>query len=206
MEWSDSGVEGASRFLRRVWRAVHSYLDSSADTKPSLKISELNAQQKDLRRQLHQTIAKVGDDIERRYSFNTAIASLMELSNGTQALDDSEQSLALKHNVFKSMALMLSPIVPHIAQALWEDLGQQGLIIDASWPEVDKSALVQDSFEMVIQVNGKVRAKMNVAADASKESIEAEALAHENILKYTDGNTVRKVIVVPKRLVNIVAN
>ena len=206
MEWSDSGVEGASRFLRRVWRAVHSYLDSSSGKKTDLNISELNAQQKDLRRQLHQTIAKVGDDIERRYSFNTAIASLMELSNGTQALDDSEQSLALKQEVYKSMALMLSPIVPHIAQALWEDLGEDGLIIDAAWPKVDNSALVQDSFEMVIQVNGKVRAKMDVAADASKESIETAALAHENIQKYTIEKTVRKVIVVPKRLVNIVAN
>ncbi len=206
MEWSDSGVEGASRFLRRVWRAVHAYLESSQGNKPSLNIAELNTQQKDLRRQLHHTIAKVGDDIERRYSFNTAIASLMELSNGTQALDNSEQSLALKQEVYKSMALMLSPIVPHIAQALWEDLGESGLIIDASWPEVDKSALVQDSFEMVIQVNGKVRAKMNVAADATKENIEAAALAHENVQKYTTDQTVRKVIVVPKRLVNIVAN
>ena len=206
MEWSDSGVEGASRFLRRVWRAVHAYLDTSAGKKPTLNLSGLNPQQKDLRRQLHKTIVKVGDDIERRYSFNTAIASLMELSNGTQSLDDSEQSLALKHEVFKSMALMLSPIVPHIAQALWEDLGEKALIIDAAWPDVDKSALVQDSFEMVIQVNGKVRAKMNVAADASKESIEAAALAHENAQKFIDGKTVRKVIVVPKRLVNIVAN
>lgn len=206
MEWSDHGVEGASRFLRRVWRAVHAFLEHTENRTLALDLSVLNAQQKDLRRQLHQTIAKVSDDIERRYSFNTAIASLMELSNSTQSLDDSDSSLALKHEVYTNMILMLSPIVPHIAQALWEDLGEVGLVVDASWPEVDKTALVQDSFELVVQVNGKVRAKMTVAADADPEAIKQQASEIENVQKFIDGKIIRKIILVPKRLVNIVAN
>jgi leucyl-tRNA synthetase len=206
MEWSDHAVEGASRFLRRVWRAMHAFLDAGGAQSNSLDVSSLSAQQKDLRRQLHQTIAKVGDDIERRYSFNTAIASMMELFNSTQGLDNSSQSQALKYEVFKSMTLMLSPIVPHISQALWEALGEQGLLVDATWPSVDKSALVQDSFELVVQVNGKVRAKMTIPADADQDAIKEQALELENVQKFIDTKTVRKVIVVPQRLVNIVAN
>jgi len=206
MEWSDNGVEGAARFLRRVWRATHSFLEQSKDHKIALDVTALNTQQKEVRRQLHQTIAKVGDDIQRRYSFNTAIASLMELFNALQNLDDVQENFGLKQEAFTAMSLMLAPIVPHFSQALWEDFAQDGLIIDAAWPSVDESALVQDSFEMVIQVNGKVRAKMNVAADASKDAIEAQAQAHENVIKFVAGKTIRKIIVVPKRLVNIVAN
>jgi len=206
MEWSDSGVEGASRFLRRVWRATHGFLEASKNSEFALDVAKLNTEQKDVRRQLHQTIAKVGDDIQRRYSFNTAIASLMELFNALQNLDDKPENFALKHEAFTAMSLMLAPIVPHFSQALWEDFSQDGLIIDAAWPSVDESALVQDSFEMVIQVNGKVRAKVKVAADAQKDVIEAQALADENVQKFIDGKTVRKIIVVPKRLVNIVAN
>jgi leucyl-tRNA synthetase len=130
----------------------------------------------------------------------------MELSNSTQSLDDSESSLALKHEVYTNMILMLSPIVPHIAQALWEDLGEAGLVVDASWPEVDETALVQDSFELVVQVNGKVRAKMTVAADADPEGIKQQASEIDNVQKFIDGKTIRKIILVPKRLVNIVAN
>jgi len=138
MEWSDSGVEGASRFLRRVWRATHAFLDASNNTEFNLDVSTLNSKQKEVRRQLHQTIAKVGDDIQRRYSFNTAIASLMELFNTLQNLDDSPENFALKQEAFIAMSLMLSPIAPHFSQALWEDFAQEGLIIDAAWPSVDE--------------------------------------------------------------------
>ncbi|MBT8140842.1 MAG: leucine--tRNA ligase, partial [Gammaproteobacteria bacterium] len=158
MEWSNHAVEGASRFLRKIWRAITAFTSENDLTELDLDKAGLNSQQKDLRRQLHQTYAKVSDDYARRYAFNTAIAALMELFNATQNLNDNDaNTLALKYEVYKGMTLMLSPIVPHIAQALWEMLGNKALIIDAAWPEVDESALVQESFELVVQVNGKVR-------------------------------------------------
>jgi len=207
MEWSDSSVEGAARFLRKVWRAINNLAEVSKTQNLSLDKTALSAQRKELRRQLHQTFSKVSDDYARRYSFNTAIAAQMELLNATQALHDKdEQALALKYEVYKGMLLMLSPIVPHITQALWEILGEQGLIIDAGWPVVDESALVQDSFELVVQVNGKVRAKMEVAAGVTDDEIKAQAQQLDNVQKFINEKTIRKIIVVPKRLVNIVAN
>ena len=205
LEWSDDGVSGAHRFLRRLWLAVtvHSELAEI----PPLKPDNLSDQQKNLRRKTHQTIEKVSDDFGRRYTFNTAIAAVMELLNDiSQLSDNDDQSIAVKHEALTSAILLLAPIVPHICHSLWHKLGNQNSIAEASWPLVDKSALVQSSIELVVQVNGKVRGKIQVAVDESKEEIEQIALKEPNTLRFIEGNTVRKVIVVPGRLVNIVAN
>ncbi len=203
LEWSDSGVEGAFRFLRRLWTQIHKHLQQ--DT-PTLEVAALSEAEKDLRRALHETIAKVSDDIGRRYTFNTAIAACMELLNSLQRADDTPQTRAIQREGFNAVTLMLSPIVPHICQALWEALGGTGLLIHQPWPVVDKAALHKSSVELVVQVNGKVRAKIQVAADADPETVEQTALNNVNVQKFTAGKTVRKVIVVAGKLVNIVAN
>lgn len=204
LEWSDSGVEGANKFLRKIWRMVVSHMENG--TAPALDITALNEQQKDLRRKLHETIAKVGDDYERRLTFNTAIAAVMELSNHMVKLDhDGNQSQAVMQEAIEACVLMLAPITPHICHRLWQRLGNTDPVIDAPWPKVDESALVRDTIEMVVQVNGKVRAKLEVAADASKEDIEQLALANENVQKFTEGKNIAKVIVVPGKLVSVVA-
>ena len=204
LEWSDSGVEGANKFLRKIWRMVVSHMENG--TAPALEITALNEQQKDLRRKLHETIAKVGDDYERRLTFNTAIAAVMELSNHMAKLDhDGNQSQAVMQEAIEACVLMLAPITPHICHRLWQRLGNTDPVIDAPWPKVDESALVRDTIEMVVQVNGKVRAKLEVAADASKEDIEQLALANENVQKFTEGKNIAKVIVVPGKLVSVVA-
>jgi len=149
----------------------------------------------------------VGDDIGRRYTFNTAIAAVMELTNDLSKFkDDSENGRALMQEALDAMVLMLSPIVPHFSHSMWQELGHENLVIDTPWPEADASALVQDSIELMVQVNGKLRSKIKVAADADKQTIESLAQQDENVKAHTDGKTVRKIIVVPGRLVNIVAN
>ncbi len=205
LEWSDSGVDGASRFLKRLYRIVHSHL--SQGTAPSLNKASLSDDQKALRLKLHQTIQKVSDDIGRRYTFNTAIAAIMELTNEVSKFDDSsDNGRALMQEILEAMVLMLSPIVPHFSHVIWQALGHESAVIDESWPELDESALVQDSIELMVQVNGKLRSKIKVPADAGKDDIEVMALQDGNVLNHTEGKTVRKVIVVPGRLVNIVAN
>jgi leucyl-tRNA synthetase len=172
-----------------------------------LNIAKHNDGQKDLRRKTHETINKVNDDYGRRNTFNTAIAAVMELLNEVGKLTDNEsQTIAVRHEALNSAVLLLSPIAPHICHSLWNMLGNQGAIANAPWPTLDESALVRSSIEMVIQVNGKVRGKIQVAADASKEAVEKLALEDSNVQRFTDGVTIRKVIVVPGRLVNIVAN
>ncbi|WP_196159981.1 leucine--tRNA ligase [Reinekea sp. G2M2-21] len=205
LEWTESGVQGAKKFLERLWRAVHQLVELG--DVPALDTNELNDAEKALRRKTHETIEGVTIDCGERKTFNTAIAKIMELLNAVNkfAADASEPSPVV-HEALYNAVLMLSPIAPHIAQELWEALGGEGLVIDASWPVVDAAALVKDTLLYVVQVNGKVRAKLEVAASASKDEIEATALAHEQVQKFTDGNTVRKVIVVPNKLVNIVAN
>jgi leucyl-tRNA synthetase len=206
MEWSDSGVDGGQRFLNRLWRqvALHVEKDASSD---AIIMDGLNDQQQKLYRKLHLTLEKVTDDMSRRFTFNTAIAANMELLNDLSKFQgDDEQSIAVRQQVLDGIVLMLSPVTPHLCQALWNELGHKGLIIDESWPEVDESALVQSTIQLIVQVNGKVRGKIDVAADADKESIEKLAQANENVFKFINGLTVRKIIVVPGRLVNIVAN
>ncbi len=203
LEWSDSGVEGAHRFLKRLWRLVAEHLE--AGTPGTLDVGALDESQRELRRKTHETIAKAGDDIGRRTTFNTAIAAVMELTNALGRFDDaSPQGLAVAREAVEACVLLLAPIVPHACHALWRELGHESPVIDAPWPTVDESALARDSIELVVQVNGKLRARIQVAADADKEAIEAEAFAAENVQRHTAGKTPRKVIVVPGKLVNIV--
>ncbi len=203
LEWSDAGVEGASRFLKRLWRLVNEHVAGGAIAKLDLKA--LNDAQKKLRRQTHETIAKVSDDIGRRYTFNTAIAAVMELINALAKFSDSsEQGRAVKQESLQAVVLLLSPIVPHITHELWQRLGNDSLLLQQPWPEVDESALQKDSMQIIVQVNGKLRSRIEVSASASKDDIEQAAQADENVKRFTDGKQLVKVIVVPNKLVNIV--
>ena len=205
LEWKDGGVEGMHRFLKRVWREVSSITPDYA--KEDIDQASLTKEQKTLRRKTHETIAKVTDDIERRFTFNTAIASMMGLFNEINKLDDrSPQSKAVVHEAFSALLRLLSPFTPHVAHEMWQKLGYESAMIDEAWPEADEEALEQDEIEMVVQINGKRRSSINVAAAASKDDCEAAAKADAQVVKYTEGLTVRKVIVVPGKLVNIVAN
>ena len=205
LEWSDEGVSGAHRFLRKLWKMVHEHLETNISV--SLNIDNLNQQQQDLLRKTHETINKVNDDFGRRNTFNTAIAAVMELLNDVAKHNSAEtQSVAVRHEALTSAVLLLSPIAPHICHALWQALGHSESVADARWPAVDEKALVRSSITLVLQVNGKVRGKIEVAADISKQDIEKIALADENVQRFIEGSTIRKIIVVPGRLINIVAN
>ncbi|WP_445157932.1 leucine--tRNA ligase [Halomonas sp. E14] len=208
LEWSDSGVEGASRFLKRLWRIVFEHIEAEhleAGQPGALDTAALNDAQRELRRKTHETIKKASDDIGRRTTFNTAIAAVMELSNALGKFDDtSPLGLAVAREAVEACVLLLAPITPHACHALWRELGHAEPAIDATWPKVDESALARDTLELVVQVNGKLRARIEVAADAPKEAIEADAFAAENVQRHIEGKTVRKVIVVPGKLVNIV--
>jgi leucyl-tRNA synthetase len=203
LEWSDKAVEGSHRFLNRLWRTVQEHVEKG--DVPTLDKDALSDGLKDLRRQAYQALEKVADDIERRHTFNTAIATVMELMNHvTKSNDKSEQAPAVMQEVLELAVLMLAPITPHICHRLWQALGHDSSIVDEAWPELDESALVQDKIELMVQVNGKLRAKIKVAADAQNDAIEALALSDENVKKFTDDKEIRKVIVVPGRLINIV--
>ena len=205
LEWSDEGVSGAHRFLRKLWKMVHEHLEANVNA--PLDITSLSQQQRDLRRKTHETINKVNDDFGRRNTFNTAIAAVMELLNEVAKHSSTEsQSVAVRHEALTSAILLLSPIAPHICHALWQALGYSESVADASWPSIDEQALVRSTITLVLQVNGKVRGKIEVAADISKQDIEKIALADENVQRFIEGNTIRKIIVVPGRLINIVAN
>jgi len=219
LEWSDSGVEGAFRFLKRLWKQAYTHCEASAPAhaprlrpvgeaggaKAPLDKQTLTAEQQAVRRQLHLTIQKATDDFGRRYTFNTVIAANMELINTlSKFVDDSDNGKAVRQEALEAIVLMLSPIVPHICHQLWLDLGHQEAVVGASWPEVDATALEQDTLELVLQVNGKLRSKMSVSVNASKEEIEAMALSDEHIKRFIEDQPIKKVIVVPKKLVNIV--
>ena len=204
-EWSDSGVEGAHRFLRKLWKLA--YRSSNAKT-AELKPAELNADQKALRRKTHETIRKVSDDFGTRIVFNTAIAACMELSNETGKLSDSnaEQDAAVVHEAVEAMVLLLAPVIPHMAHTLWKEMGHSDAIIDAKWPEADESAMVRTEINIAVQVNGKLRASIAVPADSEEDAVKQFALSEENVQRFTSDKTIRKVIYVKGRLVNIVAN
>ncbi|TRW50494.1 leucine--tRNA ligase [Aliidiomarina halalkaliphila] len=203
LEWSDSGVEGAHRFLRRLWKLVYDFQDAAGHY--PVDASVLNSEQKALRRETHKTIAKVSDDMGRRQNFNTAIAAVMELSNHLQKAPlTTDADKALMQEALDAIIVMLSPITPHICERMWQALGHTHDINFAPWPQVDESALIEDEKLVVLQVNGKVRAKVTVPAGIDKASMEALALEQPAIKKYTDEGTVRKVIYVPGKLVNIV--
>ena len=203
LEWSDKAVEGSNRFLKRLWRSVQDHVEQGDVV--ALDVSSLSDALQALRRQTYVALTKVTDDIGRRHTFNTAIAAIMELMNAYAKLDDnSGQARAVAQELLETAVLMLSPITPHISHHLWQLLGHDEAIVNVAWPEIDESALVQDKVELMVQVNGKLRSKISVAADANKDMIEALALADENVQRFIDGNDIRKVIVVPGRLVNIV--
>ncbi len=203
LEWSDDGVQGSYRFLKRFWTAVQEHVDSGIAGE--IEIAALSGAQKDLRRKTHQTIAKISDDIGRRYTFNTAIAASMELLNAINKFDDAADSgRAVEREALEAVVLMLSPMVPHICHELWSVLGHQTTLIDVPWPEVDEQALVTDLVEIVLQVNGKLRSRISVAVDADKDAVAALALADPNVQKHVGDKEIRKTIVVPGRLVNIV--
>ena len=205
LEWSDSGVEGAHRFLRRLWRTVYEYLKQGEAVKAFAGNQDsLSKELKDLRHKLHSTIAKVSDDYGRRQQFNTAIAAVMELLNQYDKTDTgSEQGRAVAQEVLETAVRLLWPIVPHICETLWSELNGAKLW-EAGWPTVDEAALVKSEIEVMVQVNGKLRGKITVAADASKADLEAAALANEGAVKFMEGKPAKKIIVVPGRLVNIV--
>ena len=205
LEWSDEGVSGAYRFLRKLWKMVHDHL--ILNTLDRLNVGALNEAQKDLRRKTHQTIGKVNDDYGRRNTFNTAIAAVMELLNDVAKLTELDgQSIAVRHEALTCAILLLSPVAPHICHSLWAALGNSESVADASWPAVDETALIRTSITLVLQVNGKVRGKIDVSANISKQEIEDIALKDTNVLRFIDGFVIRKIIIVPGRLINIVAN
>ena len=201
LEWSDAGVEGAHRFLKRLWRSV--YLHQQKGFIPALDVANLDNNSRDLRRKTHETIGKTTDDIARRFTFNTAIAAIMELLNSVQKLDAKEgQALAVEREALEAAILILSPIVPHIAEKLWQSLGHSD-IVNAAWPTVDQNALTRSSIELMIQVNGKLRSKIEVAVDADNATVEQLALAKPEIQRFLE-TPPKKVIVVKGKLVNIV--
>jgi leucyl-tRNA synthetase len=229
LEWSDEGVAGANRFIKRLWKAIHAHVSESGSGPAEQKMGSdpdfpqgkwgltpisatllqadtLSEQQKGLRRKTHETIAKVSDDYARRQTFNTAIAAVMELLNEIAKSTDrtSPAGMAVEREALEAAVLLLAPVIPHAAHALWRALGRTGAVIDAPWPAVDESALSRASYELVLQVNGKLRGRLQAPSDASREALEALALADENVQRFIEGKPVRKLIVVPGKLVNIV--
>ncbi|MGB0495638.1 MAG: class I tRNA ligase family protein, partial [Kangiellaceae bacterium] len=205
LEWREDGVNGALKFLRRLWKL---YTENAIESCESVELASMNKEQKALYRKTNETIKKVTDDYERRHSFNTAIAAVMELVNSVvkhpSNKTDSDRWV-IKH-ALETAVLLLSPVVPHMSQELWSISGNSDLIVDADWPMCDEKSLTKDEILIIIQVNGKTRGKMEVAADLSKEQIEEKAIKDENVSKFIQDKTVRKVIIVPGRLINIVAN
>ncbi|SDJ86447.1 leucine--tRNA ligase [Microbulbifer yueqingensis] len=206
LEWHDAGVEGASRFLRKLWKTVHGHL-AAGGSSTAIDSGSLGDRQQQLRRKTHETIHKVSDDYGRRQTFNTAIAAVMELLNEVSKLAerDSQQGLAVEREALEAAVLLLAPVTPHICHQLWQALGNEVPLVDAPWPQVDEQALVRDTITLVVQVNGKVRAKVEAPAEADKETLEKLALSNDNVQKFIGDAVVRKVIVVPGKLVNVVA-
>ena len=203
LEWSDAGVEGAWRFLKRLWAGVHAHVAGSGSDSDGSGGTDA----RELRRRLHETIAKTGDDFGRRYTFNTAIAAIMEFCNLLNRFEPrSDEDRALCQEAWEGVVRLIAPVAPHIAESLWSALGRDGSVFDAGWPEVDEKALVRDEVTLVIQVNGKVRGRIEMAPGSPRESVEKAALADDNVARFVADKTIRKVIVVPDRLVNIVVS
>jgi leucyl-tRNA synthetase len=202
-EWSDEGVEGAFRFIKRLWKLVHVHVAGGAAPAPDK--AALDGPQRALRRKVHEAVAKVGDDIGRRRTFNTAVAAAMELYNALSAFADrSPQGRAIMQEALDLVVLVLSPIVPHATQAMWRALGHSTLVIDERWPEPDAAALVKDTVEIVVQVNGRLRARIALAAGADEQVAREAALADPGVAKFVAGQPVRKLVYVPGKLLNVV--
>jgi leucyl-tRNA synthetase len=205
LDWNESGVEGMSRFLRRLWAQVHRH---TTQGRPGpLDASSLSPAAANLRRQLHETIQKVGDDYGRRHTFNTAIAAVMELLNAISKYDEpSANASALRQEAFEAIVLLLNPITPHASHALWQRLGHaETTLEDLVFPAADPAALVRNSVTLAVQVNGKLRGTIESPVDAPREAVEQAALAEPNVARFLEGMSVRKLIVVPGKIVNIVA-
>ncbi len=203
LEWSDEGVQGASRFIRRLWHAVYEHV--AAGPAAALKASALTGAQRELRRTAHQALAKATDDIGRRRNFNTAIAAIMELLNALGRFGDpSAQGRAVRQEALRIAVLVLAPITPHVCHALWQALGSTSALVDERWPAPDAAALAQESCEIVVQVNGKLRGRISVAVDADEAAVRAAALADAQVRRFLADKPVRRVIVVPGKLVNVV--
>jgi leucyl-tRNA synthetase len=203
LEWSDAGIDGAARFLRRVWKLVYEHTQQGA-VQP-MDVAALTAEQKELRRKLHDSLARIGNDFERRFNFNTAIAACMELVNAVSRFEDaSPNGRAVMQEVLDALVRVLSPIVPHITHQLWFALGHAQPVIDAAWPQAEASARVADTVLLVVQINGKRRSEITVPSGAGKDQVIEAALADENVQKFLAGQPLKKTIVVPGKLVNFV--
>jgi leucyl-tRNA synthetase len=205
LEWNDQGVEGCYRFLNRVWRMVYENYDLIRQA-PQVKPESLTDPARDLRRFVHRTIKKVTEDIDGRFHFNTAIAAVMELVNAISAFSDKAEQAEVVREALEAVIRLLNPFVPHVTEELWSLLGHSNGLEAAGWPAYDEAALVADTALIVVQVNGKVRGKVNVPADADQKALEEYALADPNVDRFISGKVVRKVIVVPGRLVNVVVS
>jgi leucyl-tRNA synthetase len=204
LEWSDEGAEGAFRFMKRLWKAVYTHVQGGAVAE-RVDRQALTPAQRDLRRQVHETLRKVTHDVGTRRTFNTAIAAVMELMNALLRADDrSQQGRAVMQEALEIVVLVLSPVVPHACHALWRELGHEGAVVDERWPQVDESALVREAIEVVVQVNGKLRGRVTVPAGADEATVREAALADEGVQKYVDGKAVRKFVYVPGKLANVV--
>ncbi len=208
-EWSEAGLEGAMRFLKRLWTLVQEHTDHDKDGS-QLDTSNLSENAKTLRRKTYETLQRADDDYGRRYQFNTVVSAVMELSNAVSKFTpQNANDLAVQAEALKAALLVISPIAPHIADVLWSQMGESGSLVGASWPQIDEKALAQSNVELVVQVNGKVRGKITLPAEAEKDDILAAAKAEENVARHvsamlSEGKQVRKEIVVPNKLVNIV--
>ncbi|MCK9384757.1 MAG: leucine--tRNA ligase [Nevskia sp.] len=203
LEWSDAGIDGAARFLRRVWKLVYEH--TARGVAPALVAETLTSEQKDLRRKLHDALAKIGDDYGRRNNFNTAVAACMELVNTLSKFDDaSDNGRAVLQEALSALVRVLAPIVPHLGHTLWAELGQSGAIIDAPWPQADASARVADTVTLVVQINGKLRGQISVPAGTDQAAVIAAALADANVQKFLAEQPIKKQIVVPGKLINFV--
>jgi leucyl-tRNA synthetase len=203
LEWSDAGVEGAHRFLKRLWKRVYSHVQVGQP--PALKVEDLTDEQRAMRRQVHETVAKFSDDVGRRFTFNTAIASVMELLNALNRYEDAApQDRAVVQEALEMVVQLLAPIVPHVCHSLWQALGHEDAIIDCAWPQAHEKALSRNEIQIVVQVNGKLRARIAVAADADRKLIEETALADGNVQRFIEGKGIVRIIVVPGKLVNVV--
>jgi len=200
-------VEGSFRFLKSLWRMVFEHTKSTKQNIRTYKTDELDPVLEELRRHIHRTIVKVTDDIGRRYKFNTAIAAVMELVNHLSSVNaDDNDTLAIKQEGFETVCKLIAPVVPHIAAAIWRNLGSHEDLLLVGWPEADQKALVTSEINIVVQVNGRKRAIISVPVDATKEVYESMALEDENVKRFTKDQTIRRMIVVPSKLVNIVAS
>jgi leucyl-tRNA synthetase len=203
LEWSDEGVEGAFRFMKRLWKAVHQHVAAGPAT--ALDPASLDAAQRALRLQVHETLVKVTTDLGRRRTFNTAIAAVMELMNAVARADDaSPQGRAVVQEALETVVLMLSPVVPHACHVLWRELGHSRAVLDEPWPVADPAALERDVVEVVVQVNGKLRGRVTVPVGAEEAAVREAALADANVQRFMEGRPLRKFVYVPGKLANVV--